>query len=680
MSDLKSTETNLRNEFPPVSDEAWRAAVEADLKGAEFDKKLVWRTYEGIAVEPYYRQGALEDLGYLESAPGQSPWHRGPSAIGNSWTILQEILTLDPAAANKAARQALDGGASGICFVTEACPAGVRGVNLQSLEQMRTLIRDLPLYKTGFHFRAGENALPVLANFLAALSASKADSRDIYGSVDYDPLSVLATQGEISGSRDEVFFELSSVLEAAQSRMPGFKVLSIQAAPLLEAGGSAVQEIAFTLAAIVQYLSAFRSHGQDPARVLPHMQITFAVSSTYFMEIAKLRAVRLLVSRVIQAFLGEGHSVPHICIVARTADFNKSIYDPHTNLLRATTEAMAAAIGGADAILVSPFDKTFRAPDERSLRLSRNIQLLLKHEAYLDKVADPAAGSYLFENLTNSLCAAAWTLFQKVEEMGGYLAAASNGFLKDEIGRVAGARQLAIASRRQVLLGVNQYPNIKEKALPQVECDSLVSEYTGIQKPFKLASDSVLDSMVAAFAEGSCLSDAREALRQRERLLAQPIEIHRAAEAFERIRLRTEQFERKTGAIPTVFLFKMGNVAMRQARASFVMNLFGCAGFDVKDNLGFASVDEAVAAAVEAKSDLVVLCSSDEEYVELAREACPRLRAAIHNVKIIVAGFPKEHMDTLKELGVDEFVHVRTVAQDALSYWQQQLGMGEAKN
>lgn len=680
MSDLKSTNLNLRDEFPPVSDEAWRAAVDADLKGADFDRKLLWRTYEDIAVQPYYRQNALKDLDYLESIPGQAPWLRGPSAAGNSWTILQEIMNPDAAAANRAARQALEGGAGGVCFLSEATPAGVRGVNLQTLAQMRALIHDFPFYSAGFHVRAGTGALPILANFLAALKAGKADPGEIHGSLDYDPLSVLATQGEIAGSREELFFELASVLETVRSAMPGFRVLSVQAAPLLEAGGGAVQEIAFTLAALVEYLSGLSARGQAPAQVLPHLQIDFAIGSTYFMEIAKLRAARSLVSRVVETFLGAGEAAPHVCVFARTADFNKSIYDPHTNLLRATTEAMAAAIGGADSILVSPFDKTFRAPGDDSLRLSRNIQLVLKQEAYLDKVADPAAGSYLFETLTDSLASSAWTLFQKVEAMGGFLAAAANGFLKDELGRVAEAKRQAVASRKQVLLGVNQYPNIKEKALPRVDRDSLVSEYLPHEKPFTLSQDSIVNSLSSAFEAGGVLNDALEALSHRDRLIAQPIAVARAAEPFESLRLLTERFEETTGAVPTVFLFKMGNVAMRQARAAFVTNFFGCAGFDVRDNLGFASVDEAVAAAVKAKCDIAVLCGSDEEYVDLAREACPKLRAAIPQVKIVVAGFPKDSVETLKQLGVDDFVHVRTVAQDALANWQTQLGMEEGAN
>lgn len=314
---------------------------------------------------------------------------------------------------------------------------GVHGVNVQSLDDMRALIRDLPVYRSAVHFRGASFALPLLANFLAAVKASKADPGEIQGSVDYDPLATLITTGEARGSREELFFEVASVVQEASRLLPQFRVLSIQGGPYLEAGGSAVQEIAFVLAALTEYLRGLRTGGLSLDVALPRMQVQFGVGSTYFMEIAKLRAARLLISRVVGAFLGEGAAVPALPVISRAADFNKAIYDPHTNLLRSTTEAMAAALGGADAIILPPFDSSYRIPDATSLRLARNIQLLLKHEAYLDKVADPAAGAYLFESLTDSLAHEAWGLFQKVEAMGGFLSAAANGFLKEEISVIA---------------------------------------------------------------------------------------------------------------------------------------------------------------------------------------------------------------------------------------------------
>ncbi len=675
MSDEKNAALNLLAEFPAVPDDAWRAAVEADLKGADFDKKLVWQTWEGLRVQPYYRDAALEGLDYLEALPGNQPFHRGHSASGNNWRIVQEIGLPGLAEANAAAKEALEGGADEVCFVSEPAELGLHGVDVQSLDDMLALIRDLPVYRSAIHFRGGSFALPLLANFLAAVKASKADSAEIRGSVDYDPMATLIAEGEVNGSREEMFFEVARVLEQTSTFLPQFRALSIQGGPYLEAGGSAVQEIAFVLASLTEYLQGLRSGGLDLNLALSSVQVQFGVGSTYFMEIAKLRAARLLISRVLGAFLGEEAALAPVPIISRGADFNKAIYDPHTNLLRSTTEAMAAALGGADAIVLPPFDSSYRNPDAISLRLSRNIQLLLKHEAYLDKVADPAAGAYLFESLTDSLAREAWALFQKVEGMGGFFAAAANGFLKEDISIVALKKRDAIASRRYPLLGVNQYPNAKETALPRVDCESTVRDmrpnrHTVIADPVNL-----LGSLSDGFSDGAVLGDVLTALDKQECQVALPIQTFRAAAAYEALRLRTEAYAVKQGTVPTVFLLKMGDITMRQARAGFVSNFFGCAGFAISDNLGFSSVEGAVTAATEAKADIVVLCSSDDEYTALAQEACPLLRQSLPHCQIVVAGYPKDAMEALTAAGVDEFVHVRTVALESLTAFQQKLGI-----
>lgn len=677
MSDEYASPLTLRDEFPPVSDEAWRAVAEADLKGADFDKRLVWQTYEGLRVLPYYRASMTTELDYLESTPGSAPWHRGHSSEGSHWAIVQEISLRDAGQANTAAREALDGGANAVSILCEPAETGVHGVNLQTLADMRALIHDLPLYRSAIHFRSGGYALPILGNFLAAVKASKADPTEICGSVAYDPLSILIQEGQIPGSREEVFSELGNLLGFCAANLPQFRVLSIQGGQYLEAGGSAVQEIAFVLASLTEYLNGLRQQSISLETVLPRLQIEFAIGPTYFVEIAKFRAARLLIARVLEAFVGEGSNVPAVPIFARGADFNKGIYDAHTNLLRCTTEAMAAAMGGADSIALPPFDASYREPDSISLRLSRNIQLLLKHEAYLDKVADPAAGSYLFETLTDSLAAEAWALFQKIEGMGGFFAAASNGFLREDIERVAKKKRDGIASRRHVLLGVNQYPNLKEFALPRVDCESTVSELVPNQHAFVASGESMMESIREAYLQGATLSDVVTALGKPECLVAQPIKAFRAAEGYEAIRLRTERHAAKSGKAPTVFLFKMGDVAMRQARGAFISNFFGCGGFAVQDNLGFPSVEGAVAAAMESKADIVVLCSSDAEYSAIAPEACKLLRAELPNCQIVVAGYPKDSVDSLKEMGVDDFIHVRTNAQECLTAYQVKLGIAK---
>lgn len=675
MSDVKEAPLHLLDTFPPVSDESWRAAVEADLKGADFDKKLLWQTYEGLKVQPYYRNPALEPLSYLESLPGESPWHRGVSAKGNNWSIVQEVAVPDPEAANAAALDALNAGATDTCFYTEAAATGLRGVNIQSLDAMLAVIKGYPFYRAGIHFQAKANALPTLGNFLTALLTSQANPQEVFGSVDYDPLGTLVVEGVLPGSREELFFQVANVLDYAATHAPRLRVLSLQGGAYLEAGASAVQELAFTLAALSEYLQGLRAGGLDLQTVLSRLQVQFSVGSTYFMEIAKLRAARLLISRVIGAYLGADQPVPAIPILSRGANFNKALYDPHTNLLRATTEAMAAALGGANAILVPPFENSYRSPDETALRLSRNIQLLLKHEAYLDKVADPAAGSYLFESLTDSLAAASWKLFQQVEEVGGFISAASNGFLAKEVGAVAAKKRQAVAGRRQVLLGVNQYPNIQETALQRVHSADDPAELEGSRHAFHVDPNDVLPSLIRAFQSGAVLTDVQLALASKQQLIAQQIAPFRAAEAFEKIRLRTEKFAAEKGHTPLVFLLKVGSVAMRQARAGFVSNFFGCAGFSLSDNLGFPNATAGVDAAVAAKADIVVLCSSDEEYLAVAQEACPLLKQQLPEAQIVVAGYPKDILEALQNLGVDDFVHVRTVAEDALTAFQQKLGI-----
>jgi methylmalonyl-CoA mutase len=628
-----------------------------------------------LRVQPYYRDGAIAELDYLESLPGVAPYHRGHSSTGNAWSIVQEIGLTAASQANAAAKEALEGGADAVCFVSRPADVGVHGVNLQSLDAMRALIQGLPVYRAAIHFRGGAFALPHLANFLAAVKAGKADPTDIQGSVDYDPLATLVTVGEASGSREQMFFEVARVVEQSASLLPQFRVLSIQGGAYLEAGGSAVQEIAFTLAALAEYLQGLRSGGLDLSLLLPRLQVQFSVGSTYFMEIAKMRAARMLISRVLEAFLGDGVAAPAVPIVARGADFNKAIYDPHTNLLRATTEAMAAAIGGANAMMLAPFDASYRTPNAMSLRLARNIQLLLKHEAYLDKVADPAAGAYLFESLTDSLAKEAWTLFQKVETMGGFFSAAANGFLKEDISVVAMKKRDAIGSRRYPLLGVNQYPNAAEAALPRVDCESTVSELLPNQHTVAVEEVELLASLREGYLAGAVLGDVLAALDKSESQVAVPLQTFRAAEAYEALRLRTEQHAARTGVAPTVFLFKMGDVAMRQARAGFVSNFFGCAGFAISDNLGFSSVEGAVAAAVNAKADIVVFCSSDDEYLPLVQQASPLLRQQLPQCQLVVAGYPKDALDALSAAGVQDFVHVRTVALESLGNFQRKMGI-----
>lgn len=441
---------HVAGEFPPVSTAEWDAAIRKDLKGADYEKKLVWRTEEGIAVRPYYRR---EDAAWLEG--------RVSLPAGHTWTAREELT---------------------------------------------------------------------------------------------------------------------------------FPASAVRADLLQDAGANAVQELAIALAeGVEQFAEAPRP-----------MEFVFAVGANYFFEIAKLRAARILWAQAAAAFNAPGGVTIH----ARTTRIDKSVYDVYTNLLRATTEAMSAAIGGCDTLAVEAFGY--------SPHLAVNVHRVLREEAHLDAVADPAAGSYYIEVLTDALARAAWKLFQEIEGAGGYSAATASGFVEKQLETSRAEKRKAVAYRRRTLVGVNNYPNVKEK-LPRA------------QTPAPLGPEEF-----------------------------------RLAEPFERIRERTARHAAKTGRYPEVLLLKRGDVKMRMARANFSFNFFGCAGFDIVESEEYAG----------SGADLIVLCSSDAEYLEIAREVCAAVK-----VPVIVAGNPKEQAERLQAAGVQGFIHMGSDAVAVLTEWQDRLSM-----
>jgi methylmalonyl-CoA mutase len=432
-------------DFPPVPTSEWEAAIAKDLKGADYTKKLVWRTEEGLAVKPYYRR---EDL---QGAEGQ-PLVRGD---GGKWKIAQD-------------------------------------------------------------FTPGPDA--------------------------------------------------------------------VRADWLHEAGAHAVQELGYALAAGVEKLAA----GAQA------VDFVFAVGSTYFFEIAKFRAFRLLWRQAMAAF-GRGAVPMRLAVV--TSRRNKSVLDPNTNLLRVTTEALSAVIGGCDSLTVEPFGF--------DQHIARNVQLILQEESHLDVVADPAAGSYYVETLTDTLGRAAWKLFQQVEAQGGFTAAAEA--IEKALAESRQAREKAVSSRRRTMVGVNNFPGPVADLPP-----TPTSDYP------------------------------------------------RMAEMFERIQRRTAAHAILTGRRPKVLLLKRGDLKMRMARANFCLNFFGCGGFEMVE-----------AEELNGQSpDLIVLCSSDPEYLPLAQEVCAQVR-----VPVLVAGNPKDQIAALEAAGVAGFVHVQSDGVETLTKWQDRLGM-----
>jgi methylmalonyl-CoA mutase len=384
---------------------------------------------------------------------------------------------------------------------------------------------------------------------------------------------------------------------------------------LNNAGSTIVQELGYTLAMANEYIAFCTEHGIKPDKAASRIQLTLSVGSNYFMEIAKLRAARLLWSTMVEQYKPECPCAYRIHINTVASTWNKTTFDPYVNMLRSTTEGMSAVLGGTDSLLLQPFDVTYKESDEFSRRISRNVQVLLKEESYFDRVVDPAAGSYYIETLTNSIAEQAWKLFQEVEQNGGALKVITDGSMQAAIEASCQKRDMDIATRRYILLGTNNYPNINEKMADKIE---------------------------------RVVKDEDEGLKT-----------YRGAMAFEELRIATERYAAQNHR-PRVYLLKLGNLAMRQARAGFVTNFFGCAGYEIVESSGFATVEEGVKATVEAKPDIIVVCSSDEEYATLGVEAAKLCKAQLLDIPFVVAGNPTEAIEDLKAAGADDFVHVRT--------------------
>ncbi len=624
--DKKNKQARLFDEFPGTDTQAWESKITEDLKGADYEKKLVWKTNEGFAVKPYYRAEDLEALnGQGDLIPGQFPYLRGTKPTGNDWRICQSIDTADIAEANRQAVEAIGKGATAVSLDAS---------NVKSAADADNILKDIDLTKIWVNLNSASNYNELLGYFKGEQLVQA------YITFDFDPISYALLKGNFHISEKEDMNEATELLKNAAGKVPHLRGITVNAHFFHNAGATLTQELGYALASGNEYLTSLTSNGLSIDEAAPKIIFNFATGSNYFMEIAKLRAARMLWARIVEQYHPKNECSAKMRIHSVTANWNKTIYDPYVNVLRSTTEAMSAALGGADMITVLPFDFIYKDADAFSQRIARNQQIILKEESSLDKVADPAAGSYYIENLTASLADAAWKIFLETEEAGGMIEAIKAGTVQQKVAESAGKRRDDVASRKIVLLGTNQYPNLQENMLEKIQA----TEEEEVETNDPIPAFKIMDTF-------------------------------RASDEFEDLRLATEIYEMEEGKRPTVFLMTIGNLAMRKARAGFSTNFFGTAGYSIIDNAGFGSVQEGVNAALSANADIVVICSSDEEYAEIVPEATKALKAAKEEIQVVVAGYPKDIIDSLKAAGVDEFIHVRTNVLETLYAFQQKLGV-----
>jgi len=622
----ENKENKLFTEFPPVSTAEWEAVITADLKGADYEKKLVWKTMDGLSVRPYYRAEDMKNLKHLKYLPGQFPYVRS-TKTNNKWFVRQDIEAGDAKAANAQALNVLMRGVDSLGFTIDS----KKGITAAELE---TLLHNIAINCIETNFVAGGASLAVLPLMVEYVKKHKVNAAEVLGSVNYDPIRSLTLRGKFCKDQKQAFDAAKEIIVAAKE-LPNYKVIGVNGSMFHNSGSTTVQELAFALAAGNEYMAELTERGLSADAIASRMKFTFSAGTNYFLEIAKFRAARLLWAQIVEAYKPASKDSAKMTIHAETSRWNLSVYDPYVNMLRGTTEAMSAAIAGVDSLTVVPFDASFRSSAEFSERIARNTQIILKEECHFDKVVDPSAGSYYIEMLTASIAEEAWKLFKQVEEKGGYVKAFLGGFIQGQVEATANKRDSNIATRREIILGVNQYPNATESAEKEV----------------------TLDAVSRAKAE-ACNCECE---------CARPLVPYRGAMAFEELRFRTE----KSGKEPVAFMLTLGSLAFRRGRAQFSGNFFGCAGFRINDHNGYASVAEGVQAALDAKAAIVVICSSDEEYATLAPEAFEMLKG---KAVFVVAGEPACKPE-LEAKGIKNFISVKSNVLETLKEYQKMLNI-----
>jgi len=688
MSTVTSPETT--QERPNDVSKKWRQAVEAELKGVPFEKKLVTRTFEGIALQPLYGPGS----GKHAPQPGAAPFVRGVCAKGyadRAWLSCQEPTAFTTASFNAAARQLLGRG----CAVTirpdgaarigldpdDPAAAGADGgLGIADLEDLRLAFDKISTDDANVHLDAGASPLPFAALYLALARRKRTPWKRLRGSIAADPLGEWVTRGALPVTLEALFEDLASWTNWCAENSPEISTINVGASHWHEAGGNAVQELALALAAGVEYLRELNARGASYAVVAPRIRFQFAAGAQFFMELAKFRAFRALWTRVLKGFDLEPAAAWPV-VHASTARWNLSRLDKHVNILRTTTGALSAVLGGVDSLQIRTFDTDSVEGDELSQRIAANLHTLLAEEFRLLSPADPAGGAWYIESITDELSRKAWALFQEVERDGGFMKSVQIGRPQKLVAATAAEKREAIDKRRLGIIGTNLFPNLKDSLGedPMVQIDALRAQH-GAEvaprrpRPMKTALPARwparLREAMAAAEIGASIGQlhvrAYGAAPENAPKIT-PIKPWRAAEGFEQLRAAADEFAIRTGARPRVFLAKMGPLAQHKARADFSAGFFATGGFEAIGKETFDTAENAAASALASGAPVAVLCSTDETYPELAPAFARLIKNVSPDLQVVLAGHPGEHEQTFRAAGFDEFIHIRSDVRSVLS-------------
>jgi methylmalonyl-CoA mutase len=689
----------LLEDFEPATPEAWRAAAEALLKGAPFDK--VMRTPLGgeLTLEPIYWPDALDELPQARTLPGFDGYLRGTRPDGyrsEPWEIAQELPYGDPVEYNRALLGDLMRGQTGINVTFDLATiagtdpdlakvgeVGACGLSIADVKDVGRAFKDVQADAISIHLRTGATGLPLGALYFAWLEEAGFDPKACQGSFSMDPLAVWAASGKLPLPAEALYDEMAALAGYCAAKAPKMRALGVTTLPYHQAGASAMEELGIGLATGAAYLRALLKRGFSINDAAKQIRFSFAIGPNFFLEIAKFRAARMLWAQIVEAFGGDAEA-QKIQVHARTGLRNKSRHDPYVNMLRTTTEALSAVVGGIDSMQVGTFDEVVGEPDVFSRRIARNTQIILQEECELTGVVDPAGGSWAIETVTDGVASEAWKVFQKIESEGGMVAALQSGSVAKLIEATRKAEDKQLGQRRVRLVGVNVYPDANEK-----EPKGRVPDYAGILKTRSkeiaerrvAASDATdkailkhlekasmedgvkaMDELVAAARLGASLGELTRSLRAGKPAGAsiERLPAARLAAGYEAMRAACYKYAKKRGYGPRIFLTTLGPLRRHKLRADFTRGFFEPAGFDVIPGTGYDNPEAAVKALRESGASITVVCGTDDDYAEQFESFCQTIKESLPEVTVVLAGFPGDNEAKFRAAGMDDFIFIKS--------------------
>jgi methylmalonyl-CoA mutase len=699
MTKTKDILTKISSLFPPVDETAWRNAAEALLKGKPFEKALLTETIETITLSPIYTESDTITLPFVDSLPGNFPYSRGATAShyhSRNWVISQVVSAPEPFSGNKVLREELEGGTQSINIlfdyptlagadadVADPTQIGRKGLSLNTIDDLAVLLKDIDIAKYPLYWHCGATNIGMLMLLIAFAKKNEVQLLSLKGVVGADPIGALAETGQLPDSIDRMFDDIAEGMRYADKHQVDLRHFLVRSDIYVDAGADIVTELAAALATGLFYLRNMEHRGFDIDRVAKTMAFQTAIGNHFFMEIAKLRVLRMLWGQILKAF-GKNECIGEMFIHTTASKWNKSYLDAHVNILRATTEVLASVLGGANSIAVYPHDFLSNPSGTTfSRRIARNIQHIIREESYFDHVLDPVGGAWYLEKITDELAKKVWQKFQEIESGGGIFEFLATGDLQRKIEAIAANRMESIVTGKTALIGVNHFANADENLSNSI--NDITESATRIEqirdykskRPFPKIDSDDFSKIIELIENGATIGQITE-WRYRDPIdhpRVYPLKKIRAAKPFEVLRQRVATFLNHAKKTPKILLLRYGSLREYQPRCEFSKGFLAMAGLKASESQPVATPNAALDEIQMHTPKMVVFCSSDERYSEFVETVSRAIKQSEDAPLMILAGNPADQMELYRQAGVDQNIFLYCNAIHILQWILERLGI-----